>query len=214
MLISGLDRTRRRVAATLIALTFSLAFVATAAAWAADQPATKPDPKADPKIDPKIELADGKLLLQAPASWVRKAPRNRIVEHEFAIPAAKDDPEEGRLTVMGAGGDVDANIERWINQFDQADGSATKNQVPEADRKKTIAGLEVRFVDLMGTFKDSPRPLDPTVVPVQKPNYRMLAAIVTAPKLGNYFFKFYGPRQTVSDHAEEFRKMIGGLEKK
>ena len=42
----------------------------------------------------------------------------------------------------------------------------------------------------------------------------MLAAIIASPKLGNYFIKFYGPRQTVSDHAAEFRKMIAGLQVK
>ena len=149
----------------------------------------------------------------APASWVRKTPRVRFIEHEFAVPASKDDKEDGRVTVMGAGGSVEANIDRWIAQFKQPDGSETKNQVPEADRKQKIAGLEVQRVDLTGTFHDSV-PFDPTNKPVDRENYRMLAAIVVAPKLGNYFIKFYGPKQTVGDHAEEFHKMIAGLQLK
>ena len=42
----------------------------------------------------------------------------------------------------------------------------------------------------------------------------MLAAIVASPKLGNYFIKFYGPKQTVTAHADEFRKMIDGMKTK
>jgi hypothetical protein len=175
-----------------------------------------PEPAADKsaeKPNPKIDLADGKILLTAPASWVRKTPRVRFIEHEFAVPASKDDKEDGRVTVMGAGGSVEANIDRWIAQFKQPDGSETKNQVPEADRKQKIAGLEVQKVDLTGTFHDVV-PFDPNNKPVDRDDYRMLAAIVVAPKLGNYFIKFYGPKQTVADHAEEFQKMIAGLQLK
>jgi hypothetical protein len=183
----------------------------------------------------QIDLAEGKILLTAPNSWVRTRPRVRFIDHEFTVPAAKDDtpkvtipkpdatqgdttkddavkePADGRVTVMGAGGAVEANVERWIGQFSQADGSDTKNLVPEADRKSTIAGFEVLRVDLSGTYHDSPRPLDPTAKAVDRENYRMLAAIIVTPKLGNYFIKFYGPRQLVSDHAPEFNEMIAGL---
>ncbi len=183
----------------------------------------------------QIDLAEGKILLTAPKSWVRTQPRVRFIDHEFTVPATKeeaakinppkaeppaDTPKEdapqpesldGRVTVMGAGGAVEANIERWIGQFSQADGSETKNLVPEAERKTTIAGLEVLRVDLSGTYHDSPRPLDPTAKAVDRENYRMLAAIVVTPKLGNYFIKFYGPRPLVDDHAAEFNKMIAGL---
>ena len=57
---------------TLVAVALALSFAGSALAQ--DNPA-------------QIELADGKLALKAPESWVRKAPQTRIVEHEFAIPA-------------------------------------------------------------------------------------------------------------------------------
>jgi hypothetical protein len=161
----------------------------------------------------KIEIADGKLLLTAPEGWTRKEPKFRMIEHEFAVPASKGDSDEGRVTVMGAGGDIDANINRWINQFDQPDGSETKNLIPEAKRTEKVGDLEIHCVDLTGNYHDM-RPFDPTAKPVVKEKYRMLAAIIVAPKVGNYFFKFYGPRQTVTDHAEEFWKTVDGVQKK
>ncbi len=168
-------------------------------------------PSAAKPTDHKIDLADGAISLAGPESWVRKTPRVRFIDREFAVPAAKGDGQDGRVTVMGAGGSIEANIDRWIGQFAQPDGSETKNQVPEAERKKTIAGLEVHFVDLRGTYRDMPAPFDPSSKAVDREGYRMLAAIIVSPKLGNYFIKFYGPKQTVSDHADEFQKMVDGL---
>jgi hypothetical protein len=190
---------------------FSVAALAAALVVAA---LTRSASAADEESNPKIDLADGKILLTAPEAWVRKTPRVRFIEHEFAVPASKGDTEDGRVTVMGAGGTVEANLDRWIAQFSQPDGSDTKNLVPEADRKKTIAGFEVHFIDLTGTYKDMPRPFDPNGGVTERKDYRMLAAVIAAPKLGNYFIKFYGPRQTVTEHAAGFRKMIDGLQLK
>jgi hypothetical protein len=172
------------------------------------------DEKADAKQNSTIDLAEGHVVLTPPASWIRKTPKVRFIDYELAVPAEKGGSEDGRVTVMGAGGSIEANIDRWIGQFSQADGSETKNQIPDAERKKTIAGLEVHFVDLGGTYKDMPRPFDPTSPAVQRKDYRMLAAIVVSPKLGNYFIKFYGPKQTITAHADEFRKMIDGMKVK
>lgn len=169
---------------------------------------------ADDKADHKIALAEGAMQMTAPDSWTRKQPRVRIIDHEFAVPAAKGDAEDGRVTIMGAGGEIEANVERWLGQFSQADGSETKNQVAEKERKTSVAGLDVYWVDIAGTYHDRAAPFDPNSKTVDRENYRMLAAIVVAPKLGNYFIKFYGPKQTVADHVDEFHKMIAGLQLK
>jgi hypothetical protein len=60
-----------------------------------------------------ISLGEGKLLLKAPEKWVRREPKVRIIEHEFAVEGKKGQ-DAGRVTVMGAGGTIEANIERWI----------------------------------------------------------------------------------------------------
>jgi hypothetical protein len=46
---------------------------------------------------------------------------------------------------------------------------------------------------------------------VERPGYRMLAAIVRTPEAGNYYLKFYGPTATVEQHAAGFQKMIEGM---
>lgn len=156
-----------------------------------------------------FELGETKLKLTAPKEWEKAKPKTRIVEHEFAVKSAKGDTEPGRMTVMGAGGSVDANIERWVGQFNQPDGSKTKEKTKT--EKKTIGGHEVHLVDISGTYKDSPGGPFAGGKTVERPDYRMLAAIVVTPKSGNYFLKFYGPAKTVAENEKAFKTMIESL---
>jgi hypothetical protein len=156
-----------------------------------------------------IDLAGGKFALKAPATWVRKQPQTRIVEHEFAIPAVEGDKAEGRLTVMGAGGSVEANIDRWYAQFSQPDGGSTRERAQVTQIK--AAGQDVHLVDVSGTFKDQRGPVAPAV---ERPKYRMLAAIIATKDQGNYFIKLYGPERTIADNEKAFVAMIEGLQQK
>ena len=153
-------------------------------------------------------IADGGFSLAAPADWKRMPPKSRIVETEFQIPGAGD-AAAGRLTVMGAGGTVAANVDRWCGQFSQPDGSDTKEKT--TTKKLSIAGCTVTIVDIPGTYKDMPGGPFAGGQAIDRPDYRMLAAIIETPESGNYFLKFYGQAATVAQHADGFRKMIEGL---
>lgn len=163
--------------------------------------------------DAVFTIADGGISLEAPAGWQRVQPKSAIVETEFAIPsegrAADGEPlAPGRMTVMGAGGSVEANIDRWCGQFTQPDGGSTKDKA--ATKKLTIAGCDVTLVDIAGTYQDSPGGPFAGGKVINRPGYRMLAAIVEGPD-GNFFLKFYGPAATVEKHADGFRRMIEGM---
>jgi hypothetical protein len=158
-------------------------------------------------------IADGGASLEAPATWKRVQPKSGMVETVFAIPsegkAADGGPlPPGRMTVMGAGGSVEANIERWCGQFSQPDGGSTKDK--SSTKTLKVAGRDVTLVDIVGTYKDSPGGPFAGGQAIDRPEYRMLAAIVEGPD-GNYFLKFYGPAATVEKHADGFRKMIEGM---
>ncbi|MFM8433844.1 MAG: hypothetical protein ACKOBP_00650, partial [Planctomycetia bacterium] len=98
-------------------------------------------------------IADGAFSLEAPAGWKRVAPKSGIVETEFAIPS-EGELAPGRMTVMGAGGTVQANLDRWYGQFIQPDGGVTKDKA--ATKKLEIAGCTVTLVDISGTYLDKP----------------------------------------------------------
>jgi hypothetical protein len=110
---------------------------------------------------------------------------------------------------MGAGGSIEANIARWYGQFSQPDGSSTKDKV--GLKTLRIAGCKVTCVDVSGTFKDMPGGPFAGGQSIDRPNYRMMAAIIETPDKGNYFIKFYGPATTVEASADGFQKMIEGM---
>lgn len=157
---------------------------------------------------PGFEIAAGSLSLEAPDGFERVRPSSGMVETEFKIPSAGDLPP-GRMTVMGAGGSIEANIDRWCGQFSQPDGGDTKEKVARKDLK--VAGCGVTIVDIPGTYLDKPGGPFAGGPTVERPGYRMLAAIVQTPEAGNYFLKFYGPSATVEKHADGFRTMIEGM---
>ena len=154
-------------------------------------------------------IADAALSLEAPTGWKRVQPKSNMIETEFSVPAAEGDAVPGRMTVMGAGGSVQANIDRWYGQFTQPDGSATKDKA--STKKLNVSGSAVTLVDVSGTYKDMPGGPFAGGQAVDRPNYRMLAAIVEVPDRGSYFLKFYGPSATVSASADGFRKMVEGM---
>ena len=155
----------------------------------------------------RIVLADGAFGLKAPAAWKMKKPRTRIVAYEFGLPAAKGDSVDGRLTIMAAGGSIEANVDRWIGQFVQPDGTATKNRADTTQKK--IAGQQVHFVDIAGTYQDRRGPFGPAIA---RENYRMLGVIIQLKGKGNYFVKLYGPHKTVSAAEKPFQGFIESLQ--
>ncbi len=160
-------------------------------------PAQEPDSKGKP-----LDL--GKYKITAPAAWKQQQPKSSIVQYEFASPATEGDKADGRMTVMAAGGSIDANVERWYGQFTQPDGSSTKERAKT--EKRTIAGREVHLVDITGTYRDQ-------FAGTTEANYRMLAAIIVTPD-GNFFIKYTGPRKTITANEKPFKEMIESLSAK
>jgi hypothetical protein len=157
-----------------------------------------------------LSLADGKITIVAPAGWTKKMPATNIVQYEFAIPKAQGDQADGRVTVMGAGGSIEANIDRWVSQFETADGKPLPKEAKKIE-KTNIGGLEVHVVDLGGSYKDMTRPFGGQTT-LQK-DYRMIGAIIVSPH-GNYFVKAYGPKKTMEPQREAINKMLETIKAK
>ncbi len=106
----------------------------------------------------------------------------------------------------GQGGSVDANLDRWIGQFLQADGKPSKAAAKIA--KRTIHGWQATTVDVSGAYTGMGGPTAQAGPAV--PGYRMLGAIVEGPQ-GAVFFKFTGPAKTIAANQAAFDKMLGSL---
>jgi hypothetical protein len=158
---------------------------------------------AAPAADLGPEVTAGSIRLTAPDGWVRKQPRSQFVEAEFALPKAEGDTSDGRLTISLAGGSVKDNVSRWRDQFG---GKPEK----DAQQDLEIAGRKVTVVDFVGTYADQPGPFAPAV---ERPGYRMLAAIVPVGEQ-LHFIKAYGPQKTMTDHEDAFHAFLRSLKGK
>jgi hypothetical protein len=108
----------------------------------------------------------------------------------------------------GQGGSVEANLDRWIGQFLQADGKPSKAAAKIA--KQTIHSWPVTTVDVSGAYTGMGGPMAKSDSPAM-PGFRMLAAIVEGPQ-GSVFFKFTGPSKTVAANQAAFDQMLASLQ--
>jgi len=141
------------------------------------------------------------LTMTIPAAWKSVAPKSRIIEREFSLIIDTPEKPKTRVTLMAAGGGVDANIERWEGQF--SGDTAAKRE------KMSVAGQTVHFVKLSGTYKETmgggPFSGGKTVM---QDDYAMLGGIVEMKDGRQYFIKMIGPESEVEPQAEAFKKML------
>lgn len=157
-----------------------------------------------------IELAGGSLTFDAPDGWESIPPRSRILEHELSVNAPSgSEAADARLTIMAAGGGVEANLSRWVGQFQTIDKSDDR----DAPMKQAFeaGGMKGTILDLSGVYLESAGgPFGPKT---PREDYRLVGAIVQTEGLGNYFFKLIGPKATIDPAADAFREMIESLRK-
>ena len=154
-----------------------------------------------------LSFAGGKITVEKPASWKTMPPKSNIVQYEFRAPAEGE--QTARVTVMGATGGIEANIVRWIGQFEGLTRADAKID------KKTIQKTTVHIVELEGTFKDSMGggPFAPG--PVKKmENHAMIGLIFELEGGDLVFVKMTGPKKTVAGEREAVMKMVEGLKNK
>jgi hypothetical protein len=124
----------------------------------------------------------------------------------YAIPAAQGDSDAAECAVFyfgnDQGGTVDANIDRWVGQFEQA-GAPDRGT-------KDVGGMKVTAVSITGSYL---APSGPMMMPTgKKDNYKLLGAIVEGPQ-GSVFFKLTGPVKTVDASSGEFDALINSIQK-
>jgi len=140
--------------------------------------------------------ASGELRYKAPDGWVKETASSAMRMAQYKLPKAEGDLEDAALVVyyFGAtqGGAVQANIDRWISQIQQPDGSSSKDKAKT--ETMTINGLKVTTVDVTGTYTAEMAPGSGTMH--NDANYRLRAAVIETPK-GNYFLKLFGPAKTM-----------------
>jgi hypothetical protein len=112
-------------------------------------------------------------------------------------------PGDVETSVSRAGGTTEANIQRWIAQFDDV---GRENRV-----EQTVRGLHVVTVDVTGTYVGGgPAMGGPAEA---KHDWAMVAAIVEGPR-PPYFFKMTGSAPAVRAARPAFERLLGSISPK
>ena len=151
------------------------------------------------------------LKFTVPAGWVEEERTSSMRIAQYRLPKAAGDAEDASLVLyyfgQNQGGSTAANIERWIGQIQQADGSSSKDKSKEENLE--AHGLKVTAVDVSGIYVGETAPGSGAFH--NKPGYRLRAAVVETPK-GSYFVKLVGPEKTVAQWNESFLSYLRSFE--
>ena len=169
-----------------------------------------PGQQAPPGNDATQEGAPaGEVRWTAPKEWIEVTPSSQMRRAQYRLPAVSSDTEDGECVVYyfgaGQGGDVQANIQRWVAQF-----SGPGSESPRTTEIK-IGDLSASRVEVGGTYTPSPMSMMGGPAPQPKPGYILLGAIVPGPD-SNWFFKCTGPEKTMKANRARFDALLGSLQ--
>lgn len=213
----------RILSAVIVILIAALAYVAwnrstsppgaggTADANAPTTSAGEPQaPPATGGMPPGMEIApptgEPGVAWEKPKRWVEElASGMRLAS--YVIPAAPG-VETATCKVFyfgaGQGGGTDANIERWVGEF-QNPGRPVRHE-------RKVRGMNVTQVEVSGTYT-AHAGMGGGGSETPTPGWTLLGAIVEGPN-GALFFKLTGPTGTVASARKEFDGLLSSLRKK
>jgi hypothetical protein len=140
-----------------------------------------------------------------PMEWEEQGDRSMRVA-TYSVPHGSRDSVDAECAVFffgsDQGGSIDANIDRWLSQVSQADGSPTRARMKQSQFETGCC--EVTVVDIPGTYQSGGMGMQPEV---DHEGWVLLGGIIEAPD-GNVFFKLTGPEATVYAHRAQFIAMV------
>jgi len=145
-------------------------------------------------------LSAGGLQFDPPIQWIPEMPGSPMRLAQYRVPSTMAEFEDAQFLIYyfeGQGGSPQANIDRWVSQFSNKDGSPMEKASQISQRE--VSGLQLTIVDVSGTYNESQGPM--MAESVARTGYRMLAVIVEGTG-GPWFLKLTGP-QAVLDESEK-----------
>jgi hypothetical protein len=157
-----------------------------------------------PVVPDGAGTGDAALLWTVPAGWTAEKPASSMRRAQYKVPGKAGD---GECAVFyfgpGQGGDPMSNAVRWADQFTLADGSPARSTMKTSEID--VEGLKIFMVEVAGTYNGGMTMTAAAALP--KPGYRLLGAVAPGPD-ANWYFKFTGPDETVSEQRSAFTSMV------
>jgi len=134
------------------------------------------------------------LAWKKPAAWDDAPNASSMRLATYHVPGGAE------VSVSRAGGNTEANIQRWVGQFDPVGH--------QARAEKTSHGVHVITVDLAGTYVGGGMAMGTQAE--ARPEWAMVAAIAQGPGLP-YFFKMTGPAAAVHAARPAFDHLVDSI---
>ncbi len=151
--------------------------------------------------DAPAKFSVGEFTFDRPADWQWVQSSSAMRKAQLKITDASN--KEGVEVVFfffgeGGGGSTQANIDRWLSQFEEP-----KDKLNSKTENETINGRKVTYVQGEGTYL-SGMPGGPKT---PQPNTLLMGAIVESTQ-GNVFIRATGPVKLTKASQATFRKMV------
>lgn len=163
-------------------------------------------PPSHPAVDPNLAPVEAdepevELAWKAPPRWVPAPNPSPMRLATFKVPRAPGDAADAEVSLSRAGGSVDDNATRWVNQFDEAGRSKAKRT------QRKAGGYDTTVVEVEGTYGGGMGGGEPV------PGAALLGAIVASPGFA-LFVKITGPAKTVKSARAELDQLLDSVAKK
>lgn len=185
---------------------------------ATEQPAptSAPQDHADAPAQPVGGVLQlGGVNFTPPAAWRDLGPAPMLRAKYLLSPVEGEElAAEVNVAYYGQemGGDIEANLARWIGQMRTPDG-AEASDIALRSKLTTGNGLDVHFVEIDGIYMKSMGGGPMTGGRTQaQPDHRLVGAIVVGPE-GNVFIKLVGPQKTARAMEAQLREMLAAATK-
>jgi hypothetical protein len=148
------------------------------------------------RAEDAAKLTVGEFTFTVAKPWTTGQNSGMMTKAILNYPVEGGAPLEAKFYDFGSqSGGVEANVTRWISQFDGK---------PEVKREEIeIGGTKVVLVTATGTYLDG-GPMSPTKTP--RPDYTLLGAIVVG-KESSVFIKLTGPKAAAAAAQESFKTL-------
>ncbi|MCE9519470.1 MAG: hypothetical protein K8R87_07960 [Verrucomicrobia bacterium] len=144
--------------------------------------------------DEKLTVGQFDFTIVAP--WKKAENTGMMTKAILAWPVEGGTPIEAKFYDFGGpSGGIEANITRWISQFEGK---------PEVKKEElTFGNTKVILLTASGTYLDG-APMSPTKTP--RPDYILCGAILAGDQ-SNVFIKMTGPKAVMDKAAVDFKKL-------
>jgi hypothetical protein len=149
------------------------------------------------------------LAFEVPVDWVAAPPANQMRVGEFKLPGDTDKASLVIFRFAGGAGTRQANIDRWLGQF-QLEGGTAATEADATIESYEVNELAVTSLEVAGTYVASMRPGAPAAH--NEANWAMFAAIVEGSG-DAFYFKAVGPAAKIDEWRPGIERMLLSLSK-